>query len=396
MRRSVLHRGHLVGAATAALVGSYLLAPGVGSTAAAADPTAAVVHDHADHSHAGGHPHANGHTHGTELLHGASVAQINAMAAPTALVCDGDGRSGKRVQLVYLRGDGQPDRYNQMLSTFRQQASQVDAYINAAAQRTGGERHVRYVHDASCNPVVDNQVVPQSAMNGGFSSAVGVLVQRGYNSADRKYMIWHDRNDTCGVAWGAPGDDRPGADNGYNRGPNYGLAGSGCWTWNVQLHELLHNIGGVQRSAPHATRNGHCWDDEDVLCYNDGGVPNPPGGMVKVCVNADVNQVDCNNDDYFDVTPNAGSYLATRWNVANSQYLIRGGATSPQPPPAPQPPAPPAPQPPPPAGGTWAPNTPYATGATVTYGGLSYRCLQAHRSLTGWEPPNVPALWRPL
>ncbi|MFF5234621.1 carbohydrate-binding protein [Dactylosporangium sp. NPDC000521] len=47
----------------------------------------------------------------------------------------------------------------------------------------------------------------------------------------------------------------------------------------------------------------------------------------------------------------------------------------------------------PPQGGTWAPNTVYATGATVTYGGRSYRCLQSHTSQVGWEPPNVPALW---
>ncbi|UBU13191.1 carbohydrate-binding protein [Nonomuraea gerenzanensis] len=45
-------------------------------------------------------------------------------------------------------------------------------------------------------------------------------------------------------------------------------------------------------------------------------------------------------------------------------------------------------------GGTWAPNTAYATGATVTYGGATYRCLQGHTSQTGWEPPNVPALWQ--
>ena len=45
-------------------------------------------------------------------------------------------------------------------------------------------------------------------------------------------------------------------------------------------------------------------------------------------------------------------------------------------------------------GGTWAPNTAYATGATVTYGGTTYRCLQGHTSQAGWEPPNVPALWQ--
>ncbi|GGP63193.1 lytic polysaccharide monooxygenase [Saccharothrix coeruleofusca] len=50
----------------------------------------------------------------------------------------------------------------------------------------------------------------------------------------------------------------------------------------------------------------------------------------------------------------------------------------------------------PPAGGTWAANTAYAVGSQVTYGGASYRCIQAHTSLTGWEPPNTPALWQRL
>ena len=50
----------------------------------------------------------------------------------------------------------------------------------------------------------------------------------------------------------------------------------------------------------------------------------------------------------------------------------------------------------PPAGGTWAANTSYATGQTVTYGGSTYRCRQSHTSLTGWEPPNVAALWEKI
>ncbi|MGW4206379.1 lytic polysaccharide monooxygenase [Lentzea sp. NPDC004789] len=50
----------------------------------------------------------------------------------------------------------------------------------------------------------------------------------------------------------------------------------------------------------------------------------------------------------------------------------------------------------PPVGGTWAPNTYYAVGATVTYGGSSYRCRQAHTSLTGWEPPNAASLWEKI
>ncbi len=44
----------------------------------------------------------------------------------------------------------------------------------------------------------------------------------------------------------------------------------------------------------------------------------------------------------------------------------------------------------------WAPNTWYAIGARVTYNGVDYECIQAHTSLTGWEPPIVPALWKPV
>ncbi len=47
-----------------------------------------------------------------------------------------------------------------------------------------------------------------------------------------------------------------------------------------------------------------------------------------------------------------------------------------------------------PPGGTWAAGTVYQAGDTVTYGGTSYRCLQSHQALPGWEPPNVPALWQ--
>lgn len=42
---------------------------------------------------------------------------------------------------------------------------------------------------------------------------------------------------------------------------------------------------------------------------------------------------------------------------------------------------------------TWQPGTYYAVGAQVTYNGQTYQCIQAHTSLTGWEPATTPALW---
>src|SRR6185369_73904 len=48
------------------------------------------------------------------------------------------------------------------------------------------------------------------------------------------------------------------------------------------------------------------------------------------------------------------------------------------------------------AGGAaaWVANHAYAVNDLVTYGGHTYKCIQAHTSQGGWEPPNVPALWQ--
>jgi predicted carbohydrate-binding protein with CBM5 and CBM33 domain len=90
------------------------------------------------------------------------------------------------------------------------------------------------------------------------------------------------------------------------------------------------------------------------------------------------------------------------WNIADTVNAFYscidvqiGGGNPPPPPPPPGggTPPPPPPTTSPPQSGTWAAGTAYQVGSTVTYGGATYRCRQAHTALPGWEPPNVPALW---
>lgn len=45
------------------------------------------------------------------------------------------------------------------------------------------------------------------------------------------------------------------------------------------------------------------------------------------------------------------------------------------------------------AANEWAPWIDVAVGETWTYEGTEYKVIQAHQTQTGWEPPNVPALW---
>ncbi|WP_283138419.1 lytic polysaccharide monooxygenase [Rhizohabitans arisaemae] len=88
--------------------------------------------------------------------------------------------------------------------------------------------------------------------------------------------------------------------------------------------------------------------------------------------------------------------LLAIWNIADTPMAfyscvdlqVGGGNPDPDPTPTSSPTNPPNP------GGTWAAGTAYSIGSQVTYGGLTYRCVMAHTALTGWEPPNVPALWQ--
>jgi hypothetical protein len=90
------------------------------------------------------------------------------------------------------------------------------------------------------------------------------------------------------------------------------------------LHELTHTLGAVQLSAPNTSGAGHCIDELDIMCYDDGG-PGTSGGMQSVCNTGFAGDFsesyDCGNDDYFNPSPTAGSFLADNWNSYDSVFL---------------------------------------------------------------------------
>lgn len=47
-----------------------------------------------------------------------------------------------------------------------------------------------------------------------------------------------------------------------------------------------------------------------------------------------------------------------------------------------------------PQSGTWAAGAVYDVGAKVTYGGVTYVCLQPHQAQGAWQPATTPALWQ--
>ncbi|MFD8637375.1 RICIN domain-containing protein, partial [Streptomyces sp. NPDC059656] len=319
------------------------IAPAVKETAAAADPAHPAVDDPST-TEGGGRPQdapaaADAGSAKTKADAPAATSgagqTVAAGPAGQTVQCDGDGSTGNRVQVVYVHGPGR-DRYAQYAASFRKWAADADLIYANSAQETGGVRHIRYVTAADCTPTVLNIELPDSALSE-FSATNNALAGKGLDRRDRKYMIFADTQVYCGIGT-FNGDERPGQNNQSNFGPSYGRTDSGCWGGHTAAHELGHNLGAVNNSAPNTSRGAHCTDEYDVMCYSD--TPYYPQ-MRNVCTNqASENILDCNHDDYFHTSPKAGSYLATHWNIADNQFLMRaggggGGGTDPTPTPTP-------------------------------------------------------------
>lgn len=252
-------------------------------------------------------------------------AQLTVQAAPV-FACDGDGTAGYRTQVIYAVSSDRTNRYPTYQASIVQWAWEADQIYRRSAQETGGLRRIRFVHNPDCSPTVLNVTLSPSG-DDNFSNTINELQNLGHSRSDRKYMIFMDANHLCGVGsiWA---DDRPGQQNYNNIGPDYGRIDAGCWSGHVAAHEHMHNLGGVQNSAPNASGGNHCTDEYDVMCYSDA--PNYPA-MQFACPSGSRNSThfDCNYNDYFNTNPPSGSYLAEKWNAANSRFLATDAGSQP-------------------------------------------------------------------
>jgi len=246
--------------------------------------------------------------------------------SPTAarVLCFGTGNDGPRVQAVYAHPPGTTSRYGAVLSDIKTWAAEVDETYSRSAAETGGTRHVRFVTTPACELSVMDVVARADS----FDHTVADLEKLNLARNDRKYLVWMDANQICGI--GENYNDAALGRANKNNGP-LGIPGmvaridQGCWgeytnlvRGSTEAHELTHTLGAVLSNAPHATEFGHCWDGYDVMCYDDG-----PGTQLRedICPFTEQRLLDCGDDDYFNTNPPPGSFLKTHWNTANNQFL---------------------------------------------------------------------------
>jgi hypothetical protein len=217
------------------------------------------------------------------------------------------------------RSSPSPCSFAEWSDAIQADVSLIGSFLGA---QSGGRRAPRFDMGTTCGPeYVDVQVVELPGARSLYVDdlqAVAAEVQGQLAAAPgpRNLMIFADRLSSLpAYHWWGQGqtwlDDSPGAGNASNAGglsavlwiPDAEPSPAAQWWPEGMLHEMTHNLGAVQDSAPNSSGAGHCVDGFDVMCYDDGG-PNEYAGDVCSHIDGVMIQVyDCGNDDYFNVAP---------------------------------------------------------------------------------------------
>jgi RTX calcium-binding nonapeptide repeat (4 copies) len=255
-------------------------------------------------------------------------------------LCPDGGKTGPRIEVIYGVPADRTNRYATMRSTVRASVKDADSFLDASTPGLAGQ-HYRWLCENGKDVTVRNvTLIPVGSDNAFTYNDMVVSLQNqvaqglgtvDYTSPDRVYLVFVDQI-AGAYPFGGQGDvwpdDTPSpATNGNQTGPHYALING--FDAGAAEHELGHNIGAVQLSAPHSSGAWHCYEEWDEMCYNDGGSYFQAGGvLVFNCSTAPVTLFDCNSDDYYNPQPATGTYLASHWNMSSSRWLTPVSATT--------------------------------------------------------------------
>ena len=245
--------------------------------------------------------------------------------------------TGPKLQVIYAY-DSSKGVSPTKLASIRTMIQEADRIVFLSADKQGGGRRLRIATERTGNSCqVSVITVPASSadLNSGSTSIIdnqlisaGVLadssIENSINLGTIPVVFFDsdpNNNAQCGLGTTTFDD----AVDGANSLPQSGQASiwANCWNAHTTVHEIMHTLGAVQSTAPHATFSNHCFDGIDPMCYDDGSLnsvqqlicpstPYRPGGLL-----------DCNADDYFAISPPKGTYLSDHFNIANNSPYIQ-------------------------------------------------------------------------
>ncbi|HVE45473.1 MAG TPA: fibronectin type III domain-containing protein [Acidimicrobiales bacterium] len=227
----------------------------------------------------------------------------------------------------------------QIQQAFKGASGNLNAEVQAKSTTVGARLRAKCLADGSDVDVTPVQLKTARASVTSLLAAqeLGAL---GYADPTTKYVVFADfcreqpeTVDNCdgGQVKGPNGvsavanDDTPSASNPNFTSHDYAFQFCACsnggvltppsYTGGTMLHEMVHTLGFVQPTAVKSTgRYHHCYQYNDLMCYADGGPNSELYASNHDCL--DYRHIDCGNDDYMHPHPPAGSYLATKLNLA--------------------------------------------------------------------------------
>jgi hypothetical protein len=232
----------------------------------------------------------------------------------------------------------QPNRFRQTAGMLQQSVSEIGRFV---ARESGGRKTIRFETGTKCGPqYVRIELVRLSQPRAAYldsSGAPAMAIVRAElervlpaPAGPRKCLVYVDGLVDSASGWAEVlNADAPGPANPHNAGGLFAFVWGGRQAPSraqlpyyayLILHEVTHTLGGVQKNAPNSSAAWHCTDDFDLMCYEDGGTAHP---QATPCRRATMfgGAYDCNQDDYFNPSPEPGSYLDTHWNVYDSAFL---------------------------------------------------------------------------
>jgi hypothetical protein len=285
------------------------------------------------------HPPLASDAPATESVPVADVGSAGSLGAVAARnwPCVGTGSDGARVRMMYVYPS---NTTSQMNSTFKSSLDTIarrmnNVFYNSSAGDGGSSRQLRFLTSApssgACSLYVSSLSLPVASYNpGSYSSIVSFLKAKGYTSNNMKYIVWMGYNASCGYG-GLWNDNTKGYSNANNTLTEYAVIWKPCWNYG-EPHELMHTLGGVIKNyadgagtihpgPPHQTANYHCWDQHDIMCYDDD--VNASTYPLKIyCSTSYIWHYDCQHNDYFSSgVISSTNYLYSHWNVATSRFL---------------------------------------------------------------------------
>jgi hypothetical protein len=257
--------------------------------------------------------------------------------------CPGNGWSGRRIRILLgYPSDTTPPDAAGTRQLIKQAIALADQNLDAQSPSVLGQ-HYRFWCSSDRSVTISTVALAPIGSDGAytFANVANSLAAKRYDDPAFIYATFVANIDCCYPYAGQGSlslDDQPDPAHNANNalGTRYSMInvapgqGAGSLAFAFQ-HEVGHNLGAVQNSAPHSSGGFHCFETYDTMCYNDGGSYfSGGGGLVSTCPSLSPTGMytfDCNGDDYYNVTPASNTYLSTHWNVADSSWLTPAGAS---------------------------------------------------------------------